>query len=1037
MPQINVGSANIDVFKFSATFDIYSRRVTFNITPTSYTGSSGNGIFSVLGASFSLEDQQGVVLSTIDFSDPTKYIVPSVNQELVIDLSSLPYPFLFQTYKISGAIKDASGTVYTTVPVYRQICQPVNLNESGYVPGIFQIIANCPDNVLSIKEVTNLDYNNLTPDGAPTKTGTLSYPTGTISSVPFTGTPFDNNVVYTGEYRIVCNTVGLYDFGDDIYVQVTYVTNNVFNVTCQNKIADLVCCMVELQTTYLKNCNNAIGKNAQQQLNDIVVPFMLGLTKEINGQDASAEADLIRKTLKCDCGATSVRQNEFTPINPAVTSIVITGVGGTVVATPTVNGNTKTYPIASNVYQVVKGNTGDLAFTISLDTSVQYMVKYKITFNYEQMASYILTAIAANPTLVAQLNSIISAAGNVDISGLNGKCVIDLSKINYVLSQNITGATKITALNTNIATYTAPANLMASSASTVQAWLNGLGLGTFTVIVAANVLTILSLNNTSSLTTLSLSAPDLTIPFQSTNATLVSVLQAVIDYLCQLTALQSQLGAGLTLWQIDYNGVPTSQGFTLNQSQAVFNQGIADSIYNIVQRIYLLTGITCAKIKSVFPDNPSGSFGSSDRVYGTLNGSCAALTDQQIANLVIAAVGKYTDVKAAFCAIDCAVPGSCPEISDINLAMVTSTSIGIYAVSFSSIPSASQVVTVKYKLSGSSTYTTATTSLIIFPNGNISGSTPFVIPGATPSQIYDIQVINNCGGVGFIKPISIPSGGVYSASFIFDSVDYNICGKSPVTLYSSQPFGTGVTLFTDAGLSTPLTGYHFVALNSDGVIYVISNTTGVVGVATGNSCSSGTPGAYSLSNSSVTICTTLPVTRYTNGSFAPGKVLYTDAALTTPQTGDVFVLDQSTNKIYNLNTSTGLIGSDTGLNCSGAAILTFGFLNVSGFQSFTANLNRAVDGNIIINRMFADGFSATDCNVSSAIASAQKNSSNTIVAGGTSVSTTPDVTTGSWLSAVRYKSYNILVNGNPVNNGDILTIGTFSVTVVINSCASF
>ncbi|MGK3946119.1 hypothetical protein ABK046_48190, partial [Streptomyces caeruleatus] len=82
-----------------------------------------------------------------------------------------------------------------------------------------------------------------------TKTGILSYPTGTISAINFTNTPFTNNVIYTGEYRINCSTTATYSLGDDIYIAVVYRTNNVFDVTCANRINDILCCIEKLQAT--------------------------------------------------------------------------------------------------------------------------------------------------------------------------------------------------------------------------------------------------------------------------------------------------------------------------------------------------------------------------------------------------------------------------------------------------------------------------------------------------------------------------------------------------------------------------------------------------------------------------------------------------------------------------------------------------------------------------------------------------------------------------------------------------------------------
>ena len=88
----------------------------------------------------------------------------------------------------------------------------------------------------------------------------------------------------------------------------------------------------------LKQCNNAIGKAATQRLAEISIPFMVGLAKEINGQDASAQAKFIRQTLSCNCGVGSLGQNQMTPINPSVTNIVLNGVGGTFIGAPTVTG---------------------------------------------------------------------------------------------------------------------------------------------------------------------------------------------------------------------------------------------------------------------------------------------------------------------------------------------------------------------------------------------------------------------------------------------------------------------------------------------------------------------------------------------------------------------------------------------------------------------------------------------------------------------------------------------------------------------------
>ena len=107
MPSIQINSANIIQFGFKATFNLASRTVIFDTsTLTQYTA---GGIGNVQGISFFLQDQDGVILTNIDFTNPANYIVPSTTQSFTLDLSSVNYAFLFQAYQLSAAIKDQSG----------------------------------------------------------------------------------------------------------------------------------------------------------------------------------------------------------------------------------------------------------------------------------------------------------------------------------------------------------------------------------------------------------------------------------------------------------------------------------------------------------------------------------------------------------------------------------------------------------------------------------------------------------------------------------------------------------------------------------------------------------------------------------------------------------------------------------------------------------------------------------------------------------------------------------------------------------------
>lgn len=1027
MPQIQVNSTNINSFGFSVSFDLYNRQITFDTSSTVY---NGGGIANVHGIAFSLVDSVGLELMGVDWTAPQ--IVPSVSQTYVLDLTTSPVQFLLQNYTIIGYIQEADGTVYYTIPVLKTVCQPNGLNESGYVDGMFQIIPDCLNNVLTVKEFTVMTYSNLTPLSV-SKTGTLYYPTGTISPIQFTSTPFSNNVIFTGEYMIRCVTVATYDLLDNVYVLVSYVTNKPFPITCANFIGNIICCLTEVYNTYLTNCENAIGQAALQKYNSILPIFLNGFAKQVNGQDSSSEVALIKKQLNCNCGNTSVLQNESTPINPAIYSIVLNGKGGTTVLPAYIIGSTQVFNIASNAYVVGKGNLGDLAFIITQDTSVQNVVTYKITFNYDIEAGYILNAIQANPTWINQLNSLVTGSGG-SIAGLDGGCVIDLTTANYAMSQAVTSNTLVSSMTINGVIHNAPTNLFGNDATGVASWLNSLSLGTFTAVVVSGILTIQSVENANKIATITFTLPNVTVQFSSTNSTLLQVLQAIIDYLCGLTALQVELGNNLSLCTFDYNGNVITSSFASGASQSVFNSGVASSICNLAARISNVTGLTCNSLKALFIDSPSVQFGANGRVYGSLDGvNCAGMTDQQIANLVIAAVGKYSDVKAAWCAIDCTAPSSCPDVSNTNLSM-SGNNIGVYGLTWLSTPIASQTITVRYRVTGTPTWTTATNALVILPNGNISGTSPYLITGVSVGTTYDVQLQNNCGGIGFIKQITTPTGSVYVGSYYLDNIIYNICGETPVTLYSSQPFASGVTMFTDIGLTNRVTGYTYITKNGNN-IFGLNTSSGVVGVDTGTACANGTPGTYVLGNNTGTICGLTPLTLYTNGAFGVGVVLFQDMALTMPQTGFSYVVNQATNIIYNLNSSTGAVGSSTGLNCTGTATLTFSFSNLSGgsYLSFNALLNRTIDANVVVSRMYVDGFSDSGCITN--VASAQKNTSATINTGFSGFSVTPDLTTGTWASAIKSSIYNVIVNGVSVVGGSTVVIGSYSVSIIINTCS--
>ena len=595
MPQITVSSPNIEKFGFSVNFDPKNQKVLFDTASlTEYDNSSGVGALYVLGICFSLVDEAGVTLLEPDWTDPK--IEPATGEtEYELDLSGVGIDFFFQNYKIIGYIKDADGSIYSTAPIVKKICQPTDMTSSGYVPGVFQVLGNCPGNSLTIKDLTKMVLNGKEPE-SKTKAGTLYYPTGTISEVDFTGTPFTNNNIYTGQYRIVNTTDAVYNIGDDVYITIVYYTNNVFDITCANRLQDILCCIVDLQRTKEKNCNTAIGERAAQQLAEISTSLLVATVKEQSGLDASTEVAFIKKALNCGCGGSSILHNEFTPSNPQVTTINVTGVGGTSVSS-TLNGDTKTFTVTSKIYKVEKADSLDTAFSIEVDNNTANTVKYKISFNYTLLSSTILTAIQNNDALLTQFNSLVNVSNfQVDLTNLDGKCIVDLSETSYFLSQKVPSASSLfQSILINGVTYTPGSPIAVSNTTAIEAYLNGLSLGTFAASYSTSIggayFSLLTNTNPNVVTSVSLaivsvsSESEITVLFQKTTNSLIAFLQAVVDYICELSAVGILLGEKITYCYKDYNMNLVEVELSPEDNQSVFNQAIANALCQMAARI--------------------------------------------------------------------------------------------------------------------------------------------------------------------------------------------------------------------------------------------------------------------------------------------------------------------------------------------------------------------------------------------------------------------------------------------------------------------
>jgi len=237
-----------------------------------------------------------------------------------------------------------------------------------------------------------------------------------------------------------------------------------------------------------------------------------------------------------------------------------------------------------------------------------------------------------------------------------------------------------------------------------------------------------------------------------------------------------------------------------------------------------------------------------------------------------------------------------------------------------------------------------------YGGGNINFGNDFSIK-SEDGTITKIEIIR------FDRISQNPTGtaGVY----LRGNTETTVCDQSNITLYTNGSFAVGKILYTDSGLATPLTGYDYIVAISNSHIYTVNNATGEVLTDTGFICNSGTVGTYILGNDSGTICAGLETDLYTSGSFGVGKTLYLDNELINAVTGYTFVVNTATNTIYNLNTSTGVVGSATGGTCSGGTSGTYKTDNDSSTVCAAGNSTLYTNGAFTIGSFLFTDMSLT------------------------------------------------------------------------------
>ena len=663
MNPIVINSTNVGNFGFQATFKLYEKLISFDISELT-TFLSG-GAANVLGVYIQIIDPTGITI--LDYDPTTPSIVPNSSSTFDFNIPSMSFAFGWWTINVK--LIDADNKEYIAT-VVKNICLPVGFDPANnFVPGVMQSAINCTTPSIKVSEQTVFVYNGLAADEI-VKDGTLYYPQGTLDPVTFVVTPFGFsglNSVYTGDYAVINTSTATYNLGDYTYVEVKYFTNLKFSVACSSRLTQILCCLEELQDVYNNSPQSNKGIDAKERLDLASVPLYIAALKEQTGQDASDDVAQIRDILNCDCNCNPVNVE---PIlvgidGDAPTVQVLSGNGISVTSEQV--GNNINYTVSQKVVQLAKDDS-ETGFVLQ-KTTTGTNINYFLTFNYVNLATNILNTISSSPTLVTLLQSIVGAVSSgLNLNGLNGGCVIDIANCSYSLVEANNAVKTIVSITIGGTVHNAPGGLLLSNPSGISAWLNGLTLGTFTVNYdsGSNSTSIASAVNSNLITAFAMSSGGNPIIRQFNRACigLVDFLNAMVDYICNLSALQIEYGVtGDSL--MTYNGSgniitteidPTEEVGTL--ISAII--GAQNALYTKLNNI----SVSCASIKALF-NTSAAVLAPTDGLFGLKAGACARVLFPDLANIIMTAIAGDGTLSSQFCAMvaSCSAPVCSPPTS--------------------------------------------------------------------------------------------------------------------------------------------------------------------------------------------------------------------------------------------------------------------------------------------------------------------------------------------------------------------------------------
>lgn len=418
------GSPNIAIVDSKIVADLCGGKFYVDATPSIYIGS---GKDNVLGANVQIVNPYGVTIKPYGSNYEISPIL-SGGMDVIIAFDIPTQAGSFQTgqYIISLQMYDADGKSWVVTKKIN-VCAPDRNNKTRKFGTLSAILkGSCKDGKVYVIADSVPTYNGVISESQE-NSFTLEYPTS--SGLPILSTTLGNFsvVLFEGEYIFKGTICATYNFGDNVYAKVSYNVKRDKEIKC---IIDECCvfgALAELNSKKKEDCSQEEINATFVKTSEALVLLKTAQLAADCGEDPTEYVSQLEDLLGCQC---TCNCNEGTPIinsSPA-RDFNITGCN----VTKTTVGLTDSYVIDNYEYVVKVAENGG-ALVVSSPTLDGCTKTQILTFNIATVYSQIKGLANVSVDEANFWASIINKAiDNVDLS-----CLPDDTWVNKTFKERV------------------------------------------------------------------------------------------------------------------------------------------------------------------------------------------------------------------------------------------------------------------------------------------------------------------------------------------------------------------------------------------------------------------------------------------------------------------------------------------------------------------------------------------------------------------------------------------------------------------------